>query len=199
VTWGGAGACGRGLRDLRAREAEAEFGGPQRFRGSPPSDPTAPHYDGAAEKAGSGSGEDRRVRPARGRKLRQARVRHLRPDRRQERTASTSKSPNVPERSGRGAHGNDPSGESPGEPRGRRKAPIKLDESFGVPRPSTFPAIAIKGRRRPPRGSKAMPLLKAERRRATEPERTPPRGSMTSRRTARTSAGRQTASTEREC
>ena len=51
-----------------------------------PSDPTAPYYGGAAlEGAGSGSGEDRRVRPARGRKLRQAWVRHLRPDRRQER------------------------------------------------------------------------------------------------------------------
>jgi len=37
--------------------------------GRGPSDPTAPHYGGAAEEAGSGSGEDRRVRPARGRKL----------------------------------------------------------------------------------------------------------------------------------
>src|SRR3954465_9395363 len=63
---------GRGRR-LRPRVTRPSgSGGRGRIRSAPgvfgrgPSDPTAPHYDGAAEKAGSGSGEDRRVRPATG-------------------------------------------------------------------------------------------------------------------------------------
>src|SRR3954452_24422064 len=47
-----------GSREPRAREAKADSGVP-RVLGPPPSDPTAPYYGGAAEKAGSGSGEGR--------------------------------------------------------------------------------------------------------------------------------------------
>src|SRR3954469_13550253 len=75
-------ASGSGIARVGRRAAPAAMGNrphglgrprpirrPSRIRGSPPSDPPAPHYDGAALEAGSGSGEDRRVRPARGRKL----------------------------------------------------------------------------------------------------------------------------------
>src|SRR5205085_5887168 len=59
VTWGG-------KRRLRPRVRDLGLGRPRPIRSAPgvfgrgPSDPTAPHYDGAAlEGAGSGSGEDR--------------------------------------------------------------------------------------------------------------------------------------------
>src|SRR5215218_7554432 len=60
-----------------------------------------------------------------------------RPDRRQERRLSAYRTPNVPERSGRGEQGRGPKGRRRSEPRGRRKAPKLKYESFGVPRPST--------------------------------------------------------------
>src|SRR5205085_10281175 len=69
VVWEESGACGHGEPPSWAREAEADSVSSRRILGRGPSDPTAPHYGGAAEEAGSGSGEDRRVRPARGRKL----------------------------------------------------------------------------------------------------------------------------------
>jgi hypothetical protein len=59
-------------------------------------------YGGAAEKAGSGSGEAGRVRPERAESSIQAGLRILRPDRRQERRLEAYRTPNVPERSGRG-------------------------------------------------------------------------------------------------
>jgi len=70
---------GRRLRPVerihRAREAESRFGGP-RVLGTPPSDPTAPYYGGAAVKAGSGSGEGRTRLTREGRKLDRRQVRN---------------------------------------------------------------------------------------------------------------------------
>jgi hypothetical protein len=64
---------GTALMDSGGR---GQFGPLPAYWGRGPSDPTAPHYDGAAEEAGSGSGEDRRVRPVQGPKALTGRVRH---------------------------------------------------------------------------------------------------------------------------
>jgi hypothetical protein len=127
---------GRRLRPVerihRAREAASRA-----YWGPPPSDPTAPYYGGAAERLEADREKAGRVRPERAESSIQAGFRTLRPDRRQERRLEAYRTPNVPERSGRGGPGLPRSFRAPGAPRGRRKAP-KNTESFGVPRPSTL-------------------------------------------------------------
>src|SRR3954451_7621268 len=59
----------RGPPAVRGSGGRGRFGPLPAYLGRGPSDPTAPHYGGAAEEAGSGSGEEPRGRPARGRKL----------------------------------------------------------------------------------------------------------------------------------
>ena len=103
MTWGGAGACGRGDRVPRSREAEGRFGGPAFPWAGAPSDPPAPHYDGAAMRLEADRGRT-------GRSVK--RVPQAPPGRAPDTAADpadksgglrTSKIADVPERSGRGA------------------------------------------------------------------------------------------------
>ena len=86
------------------------LGRPKPIRGSrvlgvPPSDPTAPYYGGAAVKAGSGSGEGRTRLTREGQKLDRRQVRNGDPTADQNGGFSAYRTPNVPERSGRGEQG----------------------------------------------------------------------------------------------
>src|SRR3954470_6277949 len=68
-------SCGRRAAPAVMGYATFGLGRPRPIRPAPgvfgrgPSDPTAPHYGGAAEEAGSGSGEDRTRPTCEGRKL----------------------------------------------------------------------------------------------------------------------------------
>jgi hypothetical protein len=104
------------IRPLPAYLGEGRLIRPPRTTTGPPR-----RLEADREKAG-------RVRPERAESSILAGFRTLRPGRRQERRLEAYRTPNVPERSGRGPQGKPlgRSGESPSEPRGRRKAPIKI-------------------------------------------------------------------------
>src|SRR4051812_15472330 len=66
AVWEESGACGHGEPPSWAREAEGQFGQLPAYFGRGPSDPTAPHYDGAAERLEADRERTGRVRPVQG-------------------------------------------------------------------------------------------------------------------------------------